>query len=124
MINTIKNIHKYISIVPFVWFVIFIMFVIVGTIVIGHLPVFAKEIIEPDNLPILGHFTTIEAILSYISFIIAMIWPILTLIFWSICLYKKKYNFNIIPTILFIIALIGYLIFYKFYPEVLNWVAD
>ena len=96
----IKMLHSFLGILPFIWFVSFLLILLIGIFHFGYIPKYGNSV-DPDalNLRYLSLFSFFCGFLAYIAF---YIWIGMSIIF--LLFFKKKFSFNKTTTILFIIG--------------------
>jgi hypothetical protein len=113
-----KILHSILGIIPFLWFLAFLMIILLGTIKLGYVPKYGN-IIDPYALKI-GAITKAHFFLGISALLAFYIWLVMSAIFFFI----KGFSFNKITTILFFVGVIGYLTFKYLFPNVFAWVMD
>ena len=116
----VKIIHSILAILPFVWFITFLLQLVIGII---HFKAIPKEYLFDDpssmGLDKLGLFSTLCILAAVPAFFLWILMSIILLIF-----FRKQYSFNKPATILFFIGVAGFFIFRDGFPEVFGWVLD
>lgn len=119
-IPTIKVLHTVIGFIPFVWLVVFLTILGVGTISLGYIPEYGNKI-DPSalSLDFLGYFNFIFWVLGFIGF---WFWIVLTMV--MIVFFKVKITTIKTSTIFFIVGATGYFLFNNVYTANFLWVFD
>jgi len=116
----IKIAHSVLGIIPFIWFVSFLLILLIGIFHFGYIPKYGNSV-DPYalNLRNLSLFSFLCGFLAYIAF---YTWIGMSIIF--LLFFKKKFSFNKTTTILFIIGVLGFFIFKYLFSDVFAWVID
>lgn len=116
----IKLIHSFLGILPFVWFVSFLLILSIGFIHFGAMPKYGN-LVDPYalNLRYLSLFSFFCGFLAYLAF---YLWLGMSIIF--IVFFKKKYTFNKTTSILFFIGVFGFFLFKYLFTDAFAWVID
>jgi hypothetical protein len=116
----IKLLHKVLGVIPFIWFISFLLILLIGTINLGYVPKYGN-LIDPYalNIDILSSLHVFCAFLAYIAF---YLWLTLSAIF--LVFFKKEFSLNKLSTVLFIIGVVGFFIFKYIFTDVFLWVVD
>ena len=119
-VKYIKTLHTALGIIPFIWFVLFLIILIAGTIHFGEIPQYGNPI-DPyalglDNVSLAA---LLFFILGHLSF---FLWLILTTVIYIF--FRNKIVLNKLSIILFLIGIGGFLIFKYGFTETFLWVFD
>ena len=120
LMKYIKILHTALGIIPFVWFVLFLIILIAGTIHFGEIPKlgFAKD---PYALG-LDKLSIIEALFSFLGYLSFFIWPLLTAILYVF--FRNKIKLNKLSMVMFFIGITGFFIFRYGFSETFLWIVD
>lgn len=114
-----KLIHSFLGVIPFIWFITFLIMLFIGISHFGFVPKEGNPV-DPYKLG-LDWLSVVITICSAFAYIAFFLWIGLGI---TIIFLRKKGSFNKTTTILFIIGVSGFLIFKYLYPEVFGWVLD
>jgi len=116
----IKITHSFLAIIPFAWFVCFLIILFAGIIHFGYVPKEGNPV-DPYKLGLdwLSMILTICSVGAYMAF---YLWTAMSLIFMAFFRSKKLLNRN--TTILFTIGVAGFFLFKYLFPDVFGWVLD
>ena len=116
----IKIIHSFLAILPFAWFVCFLIILFAGIIHFGYVPI-EGNLVDPYKLGLdwLSIILTIFSVGAYMAF---YLWIAMSVVF--IIFFKGQKLLNRTTTILFVIGISGFFIFKYFFPGVSGWVLD
>lgn len=115
-----RILHKIFGVIPFVWFSVFLMILMIGIFKLRSLPKYGYSD-DPNSLGIdlLSRIHLISAVSAYVAY---YLWLVFT-ICW-IAFFKKKFFIHKPSTILFFIGISGFFVFKYFFPEIFKWVMD
>ena len=116
----IKILHTALCIIPFIWFVLFLIILIIGTIHFGEIPKYGN-LTDPYALD-LDKISLVEALFSFLGYLSFFLWPLLTAIIYIF--FRNKIIMNKLSIILFIIGIVGFFIFRYGFSETFLWVVD
>lgn len=116
----IRLFHSILGIIPFIWFLSFLLILTMGIIHIGYVPKYGNPI-DPYalNLDVISYLHFIFGLCAYLAFYLWIGMSIILVIF-----FKKKFSFHRASTILFIIGVSGFFIFRYIFPDVFGWILD
>jgi hypothetical protein len=113
-----KALYTIISIIPFIWFVTFLLQLLIGII---HFKTIPREGIQSDPCSIgLCTLHLYSAMLLAVSVFAIAVWAIMSVTLLTV----KKKSLSKPSTLLCIISVIGYFVFAYGFPEVFGWVLD
>ena len=116
----IKILHSFLGILPFIWFLSFLIILAIGIIHFGYLPKYGN-LVDPYalNIRYLSLFSFFCGLCAYVAF---YLWIVMSIIF--ITFLRKEFSFNRTTTILFIIGVLGFFVFRYLFSDVFAWVID
>jgi hypothetical protein len=116
----IKFVHSFLGLIPFVWFITFLIMLFSGISYFGYVPKEGNPV-DPHKLGLdwLTLFITLCSVAGFIAF---FLWIVMSIAF--IIFFRKKNSFNKVTTILFVIGVSGFFIFRYIFPDVFGWVLD
>ena len=116
----IKTLHTALGIIPFVWFVLFLIILIAGTIHFGEIPKLGYAQ-DPYALG-LEKLSIIEALFSFLGYLSFFMWPLLTAILYVF--FRNKIKLNKLSMVMFFIGITGFFIFRYGFSETFLWIVD
>jgi hypothetical protein len=120
MMRIVRLILAFLGLIPFIWFVAFLVTLSIGIIKLGYIPQ-EGDLNDPYKLGLdwINIFLGIWGLFAYLAF---YVWIITAISFFAY--FRDKKMFNRKATVLFIIAVAGVLIFEYLFPGVFGWVLD
>jgi hypothetical protein len=118
--KVVRIVHTVLGIIPFVWFVTFLLIFTIGAIHLGYIPEYGNAA-DPDSLNI-GLLSGIHFALFLSGSLAFFIWVMLTIVL--LIFFRKRISINRSSTILFSIGIIGFLIFKYILTASFLWVFD
>ena len=116
----LKLIHSSLGVMPFVWFMLFLSILMVGTIHLGYIPKYGNHI-DPDALNI-STLSTIHLISAFFAYLAFYLWILISIIMKYY--FKMNFSLNRITTIFFFIGVLGFFVFKFIFKQYFLWVMD